>query len=175
MPKNSAKQSRQHARIQRRLSSNERTHMRGERTHNVTQRADTHIFTGGGRTHNITKRTDTQIFFEKTKLTNQTDKAIYWVSMLPKKMLVKRNVVHKILWFKQKSWSKKEYESKKKFYVKKKLFLGKHFLVKKNIARKNGSENIFGPKFLLGPIKFWFYYNSALEGPKKFVVRKLWL
>jgi len=61
--KNAAKRSRQHARIQRRLSSNERTHTRGGRTHNVTQRTDTHIFTGGGRIHNVTQRTDTQIFF----------------------------------------------------------------------------------------------------------------
>ena len=35
----------------------ERTH-RGGRTHNVTQRTDTHK--GGGRTHSVTKRTDTQ-------------------------------------------------------------------------------------------------------------------
>ena len=36
-------------------------HTRGGRTHNVTQRTDTHIFTGGGgRTHNVTQRTDTQ-------------------------------------------------------------------------------------------------------------------
>ena len=35
--KNAAKRSRQHARIQRRLSSNERTHTRGGRTHNATQ------------------------------------------------------------------------------------------------------------------------------------------
>ena len=32
----------------------------GGRTHIVTQRTDTHIFTGGGRTHNVTQRTDTQ-------------------------------------------------------------------------------------------------------------------
>ena len=31
----------------------ERTHTRGELTHNVTQRTDTHIFKGGGRTHNV--------------------------------------------------------------------------------------------------------------------------
>ena len=41
-------------------------HRGGGRTHNVTQRTDTHIFTGGGgRTHNVTQRTDTQIFFDK--------------------------------------------------------------------------------------------------------------
>ena len=34
--KNAAKRSRQHARIQRRSSSNERTYTRGVRTHNVT-------------------------------------------------------------------------------------------------------------------------------------------
>ena len=47
----------------------------GGRTHNVTQRTDTHIFTGGGRTHDVTQRTDTPIFLtHKTKLTH---KAIY--------------------------------------------------------------------------------------------------
>ena len=34
----------------------------GGRTHNVTQRTDTHIFPRGGRTHNVTQRTDTHIF-----------------------------------------------------------------------------------------------------------------
>jgi len=43
--------------------SKERTHTRGGRTHNVTQRTDTHISKGGGRTHNVTQRTDTQISF----------------------------------------------------------------------------------------------------------------
>ena len=38
---------------------------RGGRTHNMTQRADKHTFTGGGRTHNVTQRTDTQIFLDK--------------------------------------------------------------------------------------------------------------
>ena len=56
--KNAAKQSRQHARIQRKDTQ------RGGRTHNLPQRTDTHIFTGGGRTHNVTQRTDTQIFFD---------------------------------------------------------------------------------------------------------------
>ena len=28
--------------------------------------------------HNVTQRTDTQIFFDKTKLTNQTDKTKCW-------------------------------------------------------------------------------------------------
>ena len=38
-------------------------HTEGGRTHNVSQRKDTHIFTGGGgRTHNVTQRTDTHIF-----------------------------------------------------------------------------------------------------------------
>ena len=41
-------------------NEDERTHTRGGRTHNVTQRMDTHIFTGGGRTHNVIQRTDTQ-------------------------------------------------------------------------------------------------------------------
>ena len=47
------------------MAPNERTHVfsqGGGRTHNVTQRTDTHIFTGGGRTHNVIQRTDTQIF-----------------------------------------------------------------------------------------------------------------
>ena len=79
--KNAAERSRQHARFQRRLSSNERTHMRGGRTHSVTdwtntQMGGTHLqcnptngHTKGGRTHNVTQRTDTQIFFEETKRT----------------------------------------------------------------------------------------------------------
>ena len=80
--KNATKRSRQHARIHRRLSSNERTHTRGGHTHNVTQQTDTHIFSEGGRhpqcnptnghtyfhsggdTHNVTKQTDTHIFKE---------------------------------------------------------------------------------------------------------------
>ena len=47
--------------------SNEWTHRGGGRTHNVTQRTDTHIFTGGdaGRTHNVTQRMDTHIFGPK--------------------------------------------------------------------------------------------------------------
>ena len=80
--KNAAEWSRQHARIQRRLSSNERTHTRrdaptiqytptnghtyfhrgGGSTHNVTQRTDTHIFTGGG-THPQCNPTNRQTNF----------------------------------------------------------------------------------------------------------------
>ena len=48
MRKNAAKRSRQYAKIQRRLSSNERTLTRGGHTHNMTQQTDTHILTGGG-------------------------------------------------------------------------------------------------------------------------------
>ena len=55
-------------------------HRGGGRTHNVTQRTDTHIFTGGG-THpqcNPTNR-HTNFFYKRneTKLTKLTDKAIY--------------------------------------------------------------------------------------------------
>ena len=54
--------------------SNERTHTRGGRTHNVTQRTDTHIFTGGG-THPQCNPTNghTNFFLQ----TNKMDKAIY--------------------------------------------------------------------------------------------------
>ena len=50
------------------------THMRGGRTHNVTQRTDTHIFTGrgGGRTFNVTQPTDPQILLDTQK--KRTDK-----------------------------------------------------------------------------------------------------
>ena len=37
-------------------------HIGAGHTHNVTQRTDTHIFTGGDRTHNVTQRADAQIF-----------------------------------------------------------------------------------------------------------------
>ena len=56
--KNAAKRSRQHARIQRKLSFNERTRTRGGRTHNVTQRTDTHIFFD--ETHKLMKLTNAQ-------------------------------------------------------------------------------------------------------------------
>ena len=90
--KNAAKRSRQHARIKRRLSSNWTDTQRGGRTHNVTQRTDTHIFTkggthpqftptnghtyfhrGGGRTHNVTQQTDTKIIFDETNETKLTN------------------------------------------------------------------------------------------------------
>ena len=57
--KNAAQRSRQHARIQWRLSSNERTHTRGGHTHSVINWAYTQR---GGRTHNVTQQTDTHIF-----------------------------------------------------------------------------------------------------------------
>ena len=66
--KNASKWSRQHARIQRRLSSNERTHTRGGRTHSVTNWTDTQR---GGCTHNITQWTDTHIFFWHTYITHR--------------------------------------------------------------------------------------------------------
>ena len=59
--KNAAKRRRQHARIQWRLSSNERTHTRGRRTHSVSNWTDAQR---GGGTHNVTQRTDTHIFIE---------------------------------------------------------------------------------------------------------------
>ena len=86
--------------------------MRGGRTHNVTQRTDTHIFKGGGgRTHTVTQQTDTQIFFYKRYWL--TDKAIYWGSMLPKKI----QVYDQILYRKNNLFERKYTENKPKDYL----------------------------------------------------------
>ena len=55
------------------MQSGKDTH-NGERTHNVNQQSDTHIFKGGGgRTHNVTQRTDTHIFLVLKFVLTQTD------------------------------------------------------------------------------------------------------
>ena len=81
--------------------------------------------------------------------------------MLPKKNVGRKKcgsqniVIQTKMLVKKRIWVQKIFWVKKKFLSQKKFIICKKILGKKIIVRKNGSENIFGPKFLLGPIKFW--------------------